>query len=315
MQRIVFLDRASIVARLRAPTFPHRWVDYAQTSPHEVETRLVGADIAVVNKVILHASSLAQLPQLKLIAVCATGTNNIDLDYCRAQGIAVTNIRDYATRTVPEHVLMLMLVLRRNLMAYRATLAQGAWQRAEQFCLFEPPLHDLYGSTLGIMGYGSLGRAVAQLAKAFGMHVLVAEHKHVAAPRAGYVAFDEVIAHSDVISLHTPLTAQTRHLIGAAEFARMKPNAIVINCARGGVVDESALLDAVRTQRIAGAAVDVLTTEPPHGGNPLLEANLPNLIVTPHHAWASREAMQGMADQLIDILESFVAGNTRNCVV
>lgn len=315
MHSVVFLDRASIIAQLRAPRFVHRWSDYDQTADADVLTRLADADIAIVNKVPLRGETLSQLAKLKLVAVCATGTNNVDLDYCRAHAIAVTNIRDYAAHTVPEHVFMSLLALRRNLFAYRTALNDGAWQRAAQFCLFDPPIHDLHGSAMAIIGYGGLGRAVAQLACAFGMRVLIAEHKGATNVRPGYTTFDDAIARADVISVHAPLTEQTRNLIGAAEFARMKSNAILIQYARGGIVDEEALIDALRTQRIAGAAVDVLTVEPPREGHPLLDARLPNLIVTPHNAWASREAMQGMADQLVDVLEAFVAGAPRNRVV
>lgn len=314
MQRIVFLDRGSIEARLREPAFEHHWIDFAATKPSEVVSRLQGASVAVVNKIVLDAQMLARLPQLRLIALCATGSNNIDLDYCRAHGIAVANIRGYAVHTVPEHVFMLMLSLRRRLPAYQADLRAGRWQAAPQFCFFDHPIRDLHGATLGIVGYGVLGQAVATLAKAFGMSVLVAEHKG-RAPRAGFVAFETVLSDADVISLHAPLTRETHHLIGAPELARMRPDAILINCARGGLVDEAALAAALRAGRLAGAGIDVLSEEPPRQGNPLLAPDLPNLIVTPHIAWASREAMQTMADQLIDNIEAFFAGKARNRLV
>ena len=313
-QQIVFLDRASIEARLRAPAFAHRWTDYAATAASEVVPRLRGANVAVVNKVVLDAPSLAQLPGLRHIALCATGSNNIDLAYCRAHGIAVTNIRGYAVHTVPEHVFMLMLALRRRLPAYQADVRAGRWQDAAQFCFFDHPIRDLHGATLGIVGFGVLGQAVANLATAFGMSVLVAEHKG-RAPRAGFVDFDTVLAQADVISLHAPLTPATRHLIGAPELARMRQDAILINCGRGGLVDEQALAAALRAGRLSGAGIDVLSEEPPRHGNPLLAHDLPNLIVTPHIAWASREAMQTMADQLIDNIEAFVAGQARNRLV
>lgn len=314
MQHIVFLDRGSIEARLRPPAFAHRWTDYEATAPADIVARLQDAGVAVVNKVVLDASVLAQLPQLRLIALCATGSNNVDLNYCREHGIAVANIRGYAVHTVPEHVFMLMLALRRQLPAYQADVCAGRWQRAAQFCFFDHPIRDLYGATLGIVGFGVLGQAVAALAAAFGMSVLVAEHKG-RAPRAGFVAFDTVLAQADVISLHAPLTPATQHLIGAPELARMRKDAILINCGRGGLVDEQALAAALRAGRLGGAGIDVLSDEPPRRGNPLLADDLPNLIVTPHIAWASRDAMQIMADRLIDNIEAFFAGQGQNRLV
>jgi len=313
--RIVFLDRDSIRADVRRPAFEHEWVDYPHTDPQDVAARLASATIAISNKVPVMGDAISGSPALRMIAVCATGTNNVDLEACRAGGIVVSNIRDYATHTVPEHVFMLMLALKRNLLAYRAALQGGAWQRAEQFCLMDYPIEDLHGATLGIVGGGALGSAVRRLAEAFGMRVLLAERKGQDTPRAGYMPFGTVLAESDVITLHLPLTPATRHLIGAAEIARMKASAILINTARGGLVDENALAAALRERRIAGAAFDVLTEEPPRHGNPLLGLNLPNFILTPHNAWASRAAMQAMADQLVDNLEAFVGGAPRNRVV
>ena len=262
----------------------------------------------------LRAETLAQLPQLKLIAEAATGVNNIDVDWCREHGIAVANIRNYAVHAVPEHVFMMILALRRNLLAYRADLQRGLWQQSDQFCLFTHPVRDIHGSTLGIIGHGVLGQAVAEMAQAFGMKVLFAEHKGAAAIRPGFAPFEQVLAESDIVTLHVPLTEATRNLIGADELGRMKPSALLINAARGGVVDEAALAEALREGRIAGAGCDVLSVEPPRAGNPLLELDLPNLILTPHIAWASREAMQILADQLIDNIEAFVAGAPRNLV-
>lgn len=314
-ERIVFLDRGSIEANLRRPGFPHDWTDYPDTRAEEAAARLTGAGIAVVNKVPLRAETLARLPDLRLIAVCATGTNNVDLDYCRAHGIAVTNIRDYAVHSVPEHVFMLMLALRRNLLPYVHDVRAGAWQTARQFCLFTHPIHDLHACTLGIIGDGALGKAVAKLALAFGLRVLIAEHKGVAKARNGRATFDTVLHESDIVTIHAPLTPETRHLIGAEELARMPRHALLINCARGGVVDETALAQALKSGALAGAGVDVLSEEPPVHGNPLLDPGIPNLIVTPHIAWASRGAMQIMADQLIDNIEAFVAGRAQNRVV
>lgn len=309
METIVFLDRDTLRAELRSPSFPHRWVEYGETRPEEVAERLAGATVAVVNKVVLGADVLARLPRLRLIAVAATGTDNVDLKFCRGRGIEVTNVRGYARRTVPEHVLALTLALRRNLFAYREDVRRGEWERAPHFTLLTHEVRDLHNSVLGVVGYGSLGRAVAELGGAVGMRVLVAERRGAGAVREGRVGFEEVLRESDVLTLHVPLNAETRGLVGHAELSRMKPTALLINCARGGVVDESALAEALLEGRIAGAGVDVLSQEPPRPGpdgerNPLLELDLPNLIVTPHVAWASREAMQTLADQLVANIEA-----------
>ena len=312
--KIVFLDRNTLIVNMRKPSFAHRWQNFEQTKPEQVLAHLKDATIAISNKVKLTGETLAQTPQLKMIAVAATGTDNIDLAYCREHGIVVSNIRNYAVHTLPEHVFMLMLALRRNLLAWRQDVQNGLWQQAEQFCLFTQPINDLHGSTLGIIGYGGLGKSVRKLAEAFGMQVLVAEHKGANSVRAGYTDYDTVIAESDVITLHSPLNAATRHMISTREFEMMKPSAILINTARGNLVDEAALETALVSGRIAGAGFDVLGVEPPHEGNRLLDLKLPNFILTPHVAWGSRQAMQILADQLVDNIEAFVAGQPRNVV-
>jgi len=306
METIVFLERDTLRAELRPPAFEHVWRDYGSTRPEEVEERLKDATVAVVNKLPLRAELLARLPALKLIAVAATGTDNIDLEYCRERGVEVRNVRGYASETLPEHVLMLTLALSRNLVGYREDVRAGLWQRAEQFCLHTREMRDLHGSVLGLVGYGALGRGVERLARAFGMEVLISERKGANDLREGRTAFEEVLRRSDVLSLHVPLNRETRGLVGRDELALMRRSAILINCARGGVVDESALADALREGLIGGAGVDVLSEEPPVAGNPLLDPGLPNLIVTPHVAWAGRQAQQKLADQLIDNIEAFV---------
>ncbi|MBI1282781.1 MAG: glycerate dehydrogenase [Thiobacillus sp.] len=313
-RRIVFLDRASLIADMRAPSFAHEWIDHEQTHPDEVVARLEDADIAIVNKVQLTADILAQTPELKMIAVSATGTDIVDVAYCKAHGIVVSNIRNYAVHAVPEHAFMMMLALRRNLLGWQQDLRDGLWQQADQFCLFTRPVNDLFGSTLGLVGFGSLGHGMQKLAAAFGMKVLIAEHRNAAVVREGYTAFDSVLREADVISLHAPLTPETRHMISTRELDLMKPAAILINTARGNLVDEAALAQALKSQRIAGAGFDVLSVEPPREGNPLLDLDLPNFILTPHVAWSSREAMQRLADQLVDNIEAFVAGTPRNVV-
>ena len=313
-QKIVFLDRNSLIAEMRVPSFAHDWVDFEQTRPEDVVARLQDASIVITNKVKLPGELLAQTPGVKMVAVAATGTDNVDLAYCREHGIVVANIRGYAVDTVPEHAFMMMLALRRNLIGWREDVRAGLWQQTDQFCLFTRPVNDLHGSTLGLVGYGSLGRGMQKLAEAFRMKVLVAEHKTAATPREGYTPFDTVLREADVISLHTPLTAETRHMISTREFGLMKPSALLINTARGNLVDEAALIEALQSGRIGGAGFDVLAVEPPREGNPLLDLDLPNFILTPHVAWSSREAMQTLADQLVDNIEAFVAGTPRNLV-
>ncbi|MHB1331748.1 MAG: D-2-hydroxyacid dehydrogenase [Sulfuriferula sp.] len=314
MEKIVFLDSDSIIADIRRPAFPHVWEDYPATNPDQVLARLSDASIVITNKVALRRETLEQLPGLKMVAIAATGTDAVDIAYCRERNIVVSNIRNYSVHTVPEHVFMLMLALRRNLLAFRNDLRDGAWQRADQFCLFTHPVRDLHGSTLGLIGHGAIGQAVGRLASAFGMKVLIADHKGATSVRAGYTNFEHTLRDSDAISLHLPLKPDTRNLIGSREFELMKPGALLINTARGGLVDEAALLSALQTGRIGGAGFDVLDTEPPRLGNPLLDLDLPNFILTPHIAWSSREAMQTLADQLIDNIDAFSNGSPQNRV-
>lgn len=307
MERIVFLERHTLHAPLRKPSFEHkmRFYDDTETRPGELVERLKEATVVIVNKTPLRADLLERLPTLKLIAVAATGTDNIDLEFCRARGIEVRNVRGYAGDTLPEHVFMMALALSRGLLPYREDVRAGLWHRSDQFCLQTRWLRDLYGSTLGIVGYGTLGRAVERLARAFGMEILISEHKGAGELREGRTPFEEVLRRSDVVTLHVPLTEETRNLIGREELTWMKRSAILINCARGGVVDEWALAGALRKDRIGGAGVDVLSTEPPGLGNPLLDPDLPNIIITPHIAWAGHRAQQALADRLVDNIEEF----------
>ena len=314
MHRIVFLDRSTLQATVRRPAFEHTWQEYPATAAGALPERLRGATIAITNKVPLRAETLRQLPQLKMIAVAATGYDIVDVDYCRGHGIAVANIRNYAVHTVPEHAFALITALRRNLLAYRRDVEQGRWQQVDQFCFFDYPIRDLYGATIGIIGEGVLGQATAGIARGFGMQVLFADHAPPKVPGVEFTPFDEVLARSDVISLHVPLTAQTRNMIGLEQLRRMKRTAILINTARGGLVDEAALVQALEQGLIAGAGFDVLSKEPPKEGNPLLELRLPNFILTPHVAWASDGAMQFLADQLIDNVEAFVRERPQNLV-
>jgi glycerate dehydrogenase len=312
MERIVFLERDTIQAGFRRPSFDHEWVEYADTLPPEVVERVQPASIVISNKLSLGEPQLAHAPEVKLIAIAATGSDCVDLDYCRRRGITVCNVRGYAVNSVPEHVLMLILALRRNLLLYRQDVQAGKWQQSKQFCLLTHPLHDIKSSTIGIVGYGSIGKSMAQLAESVGMKVLISEHKNAKSIRTGRTAFDEVLAQSDMLALHCPLTGETRDMFGRREFELMKRSALLINTARGALIQDEALIAALREGLIAGAASDVLREEPPLHGSPLLDLNLPNFIVTPHVAWASDEAMQTLADQVIDNLEAFVSGRPQN---
>ncbi|EXI86983.1 MAG: Glycerate dehydrogenase [Candidatus Accumulibacter regalis] len=315
MHRIVFLERESIIAEVRRPDFPHHWVEHAQTLQHEVKERLAGATMAIVNKLQIDAELIAALPALQMVAVAATGSNNIDVDACRERGIVVSNVRGYAVHSVPEQVLAMLLALSRNLFAYRQAVVDGRWQRSGQFCFFDYPIRDLHGATLALIGSGSLGSGVARLAAAFGMRVLRSERKDALSVRPGYTPFAEALRQADVVSLHCPLNAETARLIGEAELRSMKTSALLINTARGGLVDEAALARALHEGWIAGAGFDVLSVEPPRSGNALLAPELlalPNFLLTPHVAWASQPAMQALADQLIDNLEAFARGEPQH---
>lgn len=313
--KVVFLDRDTIAPQtvLRAPGFAHTLETHARTAPDQVVERIADADIVLVNKVRLGAQELAAAPRLKMIALAATGSDNVDLQACNERGIVVSNIRGYAVRTVPEHVFALMFALQRSIVAYRQSVQAGRWQQAAQFCYFDYPVRDLAGSNLGIIGAGALGQAVAQIGRALGMNVRFAAHKGRTDMGALYTPFDTILAESDVITLHCPLTEHTRHLLGEAEFAKMARKPLIINTARGALIDDHALAAALRSGQISGAGIDVTVPEPPPADHPLMQLlDLPNFILTPHVAWASNEAMQTLADQLIDNVEAFVAGRPRN---
>jgi glycerate dehydrogenase len=314
MEHVVFLERNSLKAAVRKPAFDCSYVEHPITNLDEVLERLKDATIAIVNKVPVRAETLAQLPKLKMIAMAATGYDCVDVAACRQRGIAVANIRNYAVHTVPEHVFALILALRRNIIAYRADVQNGVWQQSEQFCFITHPIRDLHGSTLGIMGEGGIGQGTAAIAQGFGMKVIYLAHESSKPKTVALTPKDEFFAQADVISLHCPLNDKTRNIIGINELRMMKRSAILINTARGGLVDEAALIQALDEGLIAGAGFDVLTTEPPRNGHPLLDVRRPNFIVTPHVAWASAEAMQFLADQLIDNIEAWQAGKPQHLV-
>ncbi len=318
--RIVFLDREAIGPEvdLRRPAFDHTWIEHARTSPDQVAERIAGASVVVTNKVPLGGTVVAEAAArgLKMIQVAATGYDVIDLDACRAAGVAVANIRGYAEYTVPEHTFALILALRRGLTGYRQDVAGGMWTRSGQFCFFTHPIKDLAGSTLGILGEGVIGQSVAAIGKAFGMTTMFAAHKGVEGLGPLYTPFDRVLAESDVITLHCPLTPATRDMIAMPEFEQMQRKPLLINTARGGLVNETDLLAALDRGLIAGAGFDTLVDEPPQANDPMVAAlnDHPNVIVTPHVAWASAEAMQTLWNQAIDQIERFNAGQPVNRV-
>jgi glycerate dehydrogenase len=317
MQSIVFLDRATLApgVRLRRPAFAHRWIEHGRTEPSEVAGRLAGATIAIVNKVPIGREVLERLPDLRMIAVAATGTDCIDKACCRERGIVVSNVRGYAVHTVPEHVFALVLALRRSLCAYRDDVRRGAWQAARQFCFFAHPIDDLHGANIGIVGEGSLGQGVAHLARAFGMRVMFAAHKGRSGLGPLYTPFDEVLETADVITLHCPLLPETRGMLAMPEFRRMRRRPVLVNAARGDLVVEEDLERALDEGLVAGAAFDVAMPEPPAPDSTIMRlAARGDFILTPHVAWASAQAQQALADQVVDNLERFAEGTPANVV-
>ncbi len=318
MQQIVFLDSDTLDAgiTLHRPDFPHHWQSHPSTAPEQVVERLRNASIAIINKVRIGAPELAQLPDLKLIALAATGSDNVDLEACRAANVGVCNIRNYSGPSVPEHAMTLMLALSRNLFAWRQSLLEGRWQQSGQFCFFDHNIMDLHGKQLGIIGKGTLGQALGERAQGMGMIVRYAQSQIGASHDEDRLPLDALLQSSDVVSLHCPLTPYTRHLIGERELALMKPGALLINVGRGGLVDEAALLKALANGRLGGAGFDVASVEPPPQDHPLMQAlQYPNFILTPHVAWASEESMQRLADQLIDNINAFAEGRRQHRLV
>ncbi|MCT8848132.1 2-hydroxyacid dehydrogenase [Glaesserella parasuis] len=311
MLNIVFLDRTGIPAthNIPRPPFPHNWIEYDRTSAEETYERAKDADIVITSKVLFGRELLARLPKLKLIAITATGTNNVDLVAAKELGIAVKNVTGYSSVTVPEHVLGMIFSLKHSLMSYhRDQVTSDRWATCGQFCYVDYPITDVRGSTLGVFGKGCLGTEVGRLAELVGMNVLYAEHKGATTIRDGYTPFEEVLKQADIVTLHCPLTETTQNLINAETLALMKPTAYLINTGRGPLVDETALLDALENGKIAGAALDVLVKEPPAIDNPLIQAakRLPNLLITPHVAWASDSAVTILVNKVAQNIEEFV---------
>ena len=323
--KAVFLDRATLLAD-NARSVPEEidfsgltavvpeWDWYDRTSAAETCARIGDAAIVITNKVVLDRESLLKVARrgaLRLICVAATGTNNVDIATATELGIAVCNVRAYATRSVTEHVFAMMLALIRHLPEYHQAVVAGRWQRSRDFCLLAYPVGELSGRKLGIVGYGELGQSVARVAQAFGMQVVVAERPGISEP-CTQIPLSRLVNEADIITLHCPLSPATKNLIGAEQLAAMQPHSLLINTARGGIVDEHALAAALRAGRIGGAAVDVLSSEPPPVDHPLLQADIPNLIITPHIAWASTAARQCLIDEMVENIRAWLVGQTRN---
>ena len=315
----IFLDYATVsVHGDLDPARLHRAMPGLELRDHtrqqDVGRAIAGMEVVLVNKLRITREVIEGAPDLQLIALAATGTNNIDLDAARERGVAVCNLRDYCTASVVQHVFGVLLLLTHKLREYDALVRSGAWQRGEQFCLLDYPIRELAGRKLGIVGYGALGKGVARAAQAFGLEVLIANRP--GGERAtGRMDLHELLPQVDVLSLHCPLSPATTGLIGASELGLMKPDAVLINTARGALVDSQALADALHAGRLGGAAIDVLPQEPPVDGNPLLAGDIPNLIVTPHIAWAARDARQRCLDEMAANVEDFRRGGRRGRVV
>ena len=315
--KAVFLDLASLAEHdLDLSGFEavaDDWYSYPATAPEDRVARIADADVVVTNKVVLDEAVLRTAPNLKLVCLTATGFNNVSVETARELGIVVSNVMAYATDSVAQHVFALMLAHHTSLFSYTDAVKRGDWSRSPQFCLLDYPVRELRGMTLGIVGFGELGQGVARIAEAFGMHVLVSQRPG-GEPSADRVAFEDMLRRSDVISLHVPLLDNTHHLIDAQALELMKPTALLINTARGAVVDNLALADALRRGVIGGAAMDVVDVEPPPLDHPLLAQDIPNLIVTPHTAWAGRQARQNVVDETVANIRGFVDGKPRNRV-
>ena len=284
-----------------------------RTPQAEVPARIAAHQVVFANKSVIDGATIAANPQLKLVALTATGVDNVDVPAARAAGVAVCNLRDYCTDSVAQHVFALLFALTHRVADYHALVAGGRWQAAGQFSVFPYPIRELRGRVLGIVGFGALGGAVAKIARAFGLQVEIA-NRPGGAPQPGRRDLDEMLPGLDVLSLHCPLTPATRGLVSRERLARMKADAVLINTARGGLVDTRALAEALKAGRLGGAGIDVLEREPPPPDHPLLDPSIPNLILTPHVAWAAREARQRCLDELVLNVESFLSGGRRNRV-
>jgi len=307
--KAVILDRNTLSEQLEltVPQGVTEWVVYQSTTPEQVLQHLQGAQIAITNKVKFRREHLQQLPSLKLIQLTATGTDNIDKEAAQELGIEVKNVVGYSTESVAEHFFMLLLAAMRGLKPYHTAVEKGDWQADGRFCLTEPSILDLHTRTLGIIGIGNIGKAITERAKVFGMRVLWAEHQGEAPRNADYTPFEEVLAQSDIISLNCPLTPATHHLINTETIARMSRKPLLINVARGAVVDPQAIYDALQQGKLLGFATDVFEQEPPADTDPLLKlATHPRVLVTPHVAWASEFALEKLWTKVKEQVEAFI---------
>ncbi|NVK73064.1 MAG: D-2-hydroxyacid dehydrogenase [Oceanospirillaceae bacterium] len=307
--KAVFLDRGSFPEhiKIQLPSQIKEVVEYENSAIELVAERIKDATIVLTNKAIIDAQALSGADNLELIQVMATGMNNVDLDACKTKNIIVQNVADYSTISVPEHTFAMLLALRRNLTCYLDAVKAGRWSESEYFCFVDFPIKDLSGSTMAIIGNGTLGKKIAAIALAFGMHVVFADRKGTLTNRHGYIPFEKAISVADVISINCPLTPETKHLISDAEFSLMKPSCLLLNISRGGIVDEYALARAFDKNIIAGAAFDVSSQEPMPLDHPLQAlTNRPNFLLTPHIAWASDEAMQTLVDMAMDKITSYI---------
>lgn len=290
------------------------WEYYGRTEPDQIAERIAAAQVVLTNKVVLDGDTLADAENLELVCIAATGTNNVDLDAARSLNIAVCNVAGYSTPAVVQMTFAMILALRCRLFEHAGAVRDGRWAQSPQFCLLDYPFHELRGEILGIVGYGAIGKTVAQIGQAFGMDIMVAARPGRDDTRKQRAPMGDILKTADVVSLHCPLTAETRGLIGESQLHAMKPGALLINTARGGIVDEAALAQALRDGHLAGAGIDVLPQEPPPVDHPLLAPDIPRLIVTPHVAWASREARQRLVNELAANIRAWREGTARNVV-
>ncbi len=317
LQQGVFLDLETVdngdLDRSRLSSVLAHWDWHAFSEPQQIAERIRMANVVISNKCVLDRAALKSASKLQLVALAATGTNNVDLEAASELGITVCNIRDYASNSLSQHAITLMLNLLTAQPWYWQSVRRGDWSNSRQFCLNDRPIREFRGLVFAVIGYGVLGRATADLAQSMGMEVLIAERKGCTT-RPGRVSFEEAIRRADVVSIHCPLAGDTRELINLEVLQAMKPDALLINTARGGIINEKHLVDALRAGIIGGAGLDTLSEEPPPRDHPLLAEGIPNLIVTPHNAWASRVSRQAAVNQLADIIGAFTNGEILNSV-
>jgi glycerate dehydrogenase len=304
MEHIVWLDKATLPQEIKRPAYKHEWIEYSHTPAQLTAERVGDATLVVTNKVKISSEHIRQAKKLRRIVISATGKDVVDQMACEQYGIEICNVPAYGAQSVAEHVMSLTLSLKRHLNYYGHASVNGTWSEAPIFCVHGPQISDLFGKTMVIVGAGAIGGAVARLASAFGMQVIFAARRG-RNPGAGEVAFGHALAMADVLSLHAPLNNDTYHLMGEKQFQVMKRSAILINTARGGLIDAKALAKALIDKRIAGAGIDVLEQEPPDPSHPLLQAAIPNLLLTPHIAWASEAAMNKLCEEVTRSIHQF----------